>query len=247
MGYSKNHARASVTAVITGVLTRQEYKDLSDEQKTVRVNIGKLRKELYSAGAEERARRSVTSWNRRAVAMIELDECHKRYEELNELLSLHESERHAIIDQKMDKISATGISEVLMAAIDAIKSFYPQSADNFSDEHAELCGVLKRLAGHRSPLLNFVNRSEMDDLKAQLESDHRTTQKAARLAVSQLKAQIQELQATRGMGGKLLREIWERHYDEIDPHRVARGEVYRVHLTKEDARRIQDILDGIGE
>ena len=42
-----------------------------------------------------------------------------------------------------------------------------------------------------------------------------------------------------GKAAKVLREIYEGRYQEIDPHRVARGITHRIHLTQEDCKKLR--------
>ena len=77
-------------------------------------------------------------------------------------------------------------------------------------------------------------------MQAEYERKLTAAERAAQLAVAHLKAQVRDATSRQGKAAKVLREIYEGRYQEIDPHRVARGITHRIHLTQEDCKKLRN-------
>lgn len=225
------HPRAD-QAVIGGFLQKEEYNALCAEQASLRKQITAINKQITDSKGTNTA---ILEDQRRKLS--------DRWTEINELLHKNEVSRREVINNRLARLGVDGVRDILLSAKQAIEELQEATGDNWSDEHRLVCSHLRRLAGQQSPLLNYVPRNELEDMQAEYERKLTAAERAAQLAVAHLKAQVRDATSRQGKAAKVLREIYEGRYQEIDPHRVARGITHRIHLTQEDCKKIEESLD----
>ena len=77
-------------------------------------------------------------------------------------------------------------------------------------------------------------------MQAEYERKLTAAERAAQLAVAHLKAQVRDATSRQGKGGEKHWGDLRGRYQEIDPHRVARGITHRIHLTQEDCKKLRN-------
>ena len=86
---------------------------------------------------------------------------------------------------------------------------------------------------------SIVPRNELEDMQAEYERKLTAAERAAQLAVAHLKAQVRDATSRQGKAAGIAGDLRGR-YQEIDPHRVARGITHRIHLTQEDCKKLRN-------
>lgn len=218
-------------------LDKDEYTRLCTEQ-------GKIRKEIADVN------RQITP--ARGVLRVELEQKKRvllsRWEELNTILQASERAKQAITVERLSRLGATGIVDVLLSAKSIIEQLQEKIGDDWTQEQKDVCGALRKLTISTSPLLDMVSRSDAD-AKIAVERDRHTTEiahekSASQQAVGILKSQLRDIQENRGRAAAILERLYNERYEEVDGFRKARGVTHRIHLTDDDCRAIEDAIRG---
>lgn len=216
---------------VNSFLSKEEYGKLTREQGELRTEIAAINRTINNenkATPERVARRD---------ALLE------RWKEINSILHASEAARRTIRNHRARQLGATGIVELATMARELIERLMEIAGDEWTEAEGDICAGLKYIAGSQSPLLEMVHRSELDALRQKYEHEMQLSATAAQLATNQLKATIRDLQQQKGKAAQVLRDIYETRYREVDGFRIARGVTHRIHLTAEDCRKIEKVLE----